>query len=290
MQRSRFRIPTRRHFAAAVMCTVLFFGFMPASYSLHAVQQGADPGEQLRAAASRGEIDALRALLESGSVDVNAANEYGATALILACNNSRTEAVRVLLEAGADPDLADTFYELTPLAWAARANSEEIVALLFQSGAAGFDVLFQNAVAAGDLERVAYLASLNMPPDELLSSALAAANASGNTEMVDLLERMGALPPPPEKFDIAEDQLTLLEGVYADEVGYQLEVTTDLADRVLLIKPLGMRTPLRFFAASPTLFISEQATNVFAEFVVRDGRVSMMTFTQAGSRRRLVKQ
>jgi len=249
-----------------------------------------DPGEQLRAAASRGEVEVLRALLDGGSVDVDAANEYGATALILACNRGHTEAARVLLEAGADPDLADTFYERAPLQWAAVANSEEIVSLLFQNGAEGFDALFANAVAAGDIERVTYLVTLDTPSEELLSAALTAAAEARNSDMVGVLRQMGALPPPPEVYDIDAEALSRYEGVYVDEVGYQLEVRADLDDKVLLVKPLGMRNALRFFAASEEMFVSEQASNVFVEFVIRDGRVLSMTFSQAGTNRRLTKQ
>ena len=293
MQRSRPRNSMVLNGALAVLCAVAAGAASATesgSASPIAAQAAGDAGEQLRAAASRGEVETLRALLDGGSVDVDAANEYGATALILACNRGHTEAAQALLEADADPDRPDTFYEWVPLQWAALASSEEIVSLLFQNGAEGFDALFANAVAAGDLERVAYLATLNTPSEELLSAALVAATEARNSDMVGLLDRMGAMPPPPEVFDIDAETLRRYEGLYVDEVGYQLEVRADLDDKVLLVKPLGLRNALRFFAASESIFVSEQAANVYAEFVVREGRVLSMTFSQAGSNRRLTKQ
>jgi hypothetical protein len=246
-------------------------------------------GEALRSAASRGDVEAVRTLLEAG-VGVDSANGYGATPLILACMRGRTEVVRVLLEAGADAELADGFYGRSPLGWATEGGYEEIVSLLFGSGAGGFDRLFSEAVSAGDVERVGDLLRMHTPPPEVLSAALEQAAAARNQELAQLLIGAGAVPPPPEIIAVDVELLRLYEGNYVDEVGFELVVVAHEQTRSLLVRPPGMRNPLRFVAVEETTFISEQSADILMRFTVRDGRVVAMSFTQADATRRMSKR
>ena len=68
-----------------------------------------EANEEFFAAARRGDVAAVKALLDKG-VDVNAKTHYGATALSYACDKGHTEVVRLLLDRGADPNSKDTFY------------------------------------------------------------------------------------------------------------------------------------------------------------------------------------
>lgn len=254
-----------------------------------ASQTNVDSGEALRAAASRGDVEAVRSLLAAGA-DVNAANEYGATPLILASMRGRTDVARVLLEAGADADRADGFYGRSPLGWATEGGFEEVVSLLFSSGVGGFDQLFSEAVNAGDINRVGGLLRMHVPDAETLSAALEQATASRNEALAQLLMSAGAVPPPPEIIAVDPELLRLYEGNYVDEVGYELVVVAHEETRSLLVRPPGVRNPLRFLPVADTTFISEQSESIFMRFTVRDGRVVSMSFTQAGSTRRMSKR
>ena len=248
-----------------------------------------DRGAALRAAASRGEGEAVRSLL-AGGVDADAANEYGATALILASMRGHVDVVRVVLEAGADADLADGFYGLTPLGWAADNGHEEVISLLFSIGAGGFDRLFSSAVEAGDAQRVAELLAMHVPEADVLSAALQRMIETGNQPLGELLMRFGAVPPPPEILDLDPEVLRRYEGVYVDEVGFELEVRADIDTGSLLARSTGLRNSLRFLPVEETTFISETSASIFIRFTVREGRVISMSFNQPGDTRRMTRR
>ncbi|TVQ63572.1 MAG: hypothetical protein EA378_01400 [Phycisphaerales bacterium] len=86
-------------------------------------------------AASRGEYEALRALLAAGA-NVDAKNRWGETALLLATEAQSSEKVRALLGAGANVNEGDNTGR-TPIAAAAASGESaiELLELLLASGA-----------------------------------------------------------------------------------------------------------------------------------------------------------
>lgn len=67
-----------------------------------------DKHQQLFEAARSGNLTQLENLLGDPEVDVNAQNQKGYTALILASYNNQPEAVKFLLEKGADVNKPDS--------------------------------------------------------------------------------------------------------------------------------------------------------------------------------------
>jgi hypothetical protein len=65
-------------------------------------------GHDLLRAAYRNDIHCVASLLEAGSVDLNEADTFGATALHLACSQGHYEVARLLIEWGANAYLRDT--------------------------------------------------------------------------------------------------------------------------------------------------------------------------------------
>jgi hypothetical protein len=107
------------------------------------------PAEALVAAAERGQVDALRLLVEAGA-DLEAETSiHYSTALLSAARWADAATVRALLELGADPDhggklLAETSYVwLTPLDAAIDADNPDSLRALLEGGAA-------TETAAGD--------------------------------------------------------------------------------------------------------------------------------------------
>ena len=104
------------------------------------LESGANPNEKTLTgmmpliAASRGNVDAMRLLIEK-KADVSAKNAAGGTALMAAASTGRPDAVRLLLAKGADPN-ARTKRNESALADAATAGNEEVVRLLLDAGAA----------------------------------------------------------------------------------------------------------------------------------------------------------
>jgi ankyrin repeat protein len=92
-----------------------------------------DPAAELRRAAEIGDVAKLQTLLERQSV-VDARDEDGRTALMLATLHGRAHAVDVLLAHGADPNAADA-RGTTPLQAALAGHQAAIAAALQRAGA-----------------------------------------------------------------------------------------------------------------------------------------------------------
>lgn len=108
----------------------------------------------------------IRKLLSSGA-DVNAIDQSGDTALLMAVRRNDFELTRILLEAGANREINDRFGQ-TPLILAARKGNSQIASLLLDSGA-----------------------NINQK-DVNGQSALVAAIRSGRKTIVPMLSRRGA--------------------------------------------------------------------------------------------------
>lgn len=104
----------------------------PVDVHLNAAQP--DGTTALSRAAWRNDVALVDGVLRTGSDDVNAANDYGATALYVAAENADAAVVAKLLDADADPNKALLSGE-TPLMQAARRGKLDVVRLLLSSGA-----------------------------------------------------------------------------------------------------------------------------------------------------------
>lgn len=80
---------------------------------------------------------------ERDSINVNASDEYGWTALSYACYYGHSEVTRLLLLAGADPNSSDSDL-MTPLIWAAGRGHSECVNHLLRLGCAKIDQADKN--------------------------------------------------------------------------------------------------------------------------------------------------
>jgi hypothetical protein len=91
-----------------------------------------DSSAELRRAAEAGDVPALQGLLDRQAV-IEARDDSGRTALMLATLHGQTRVVEVLLARGADPNAADT-RGTTPLQAAIAGNQEAIAAALQRAG------------------------------------------------------------------------------------------------------------------------------------------------------------
>jgi hypothetical protein len=83
--------------------------------------------------ATRGHLDAVKRLVESGS-DVNSRDKYGWTVLMRASDNGYIDVVKYLVEAGADVNSRDT-EGCTALTWATVSSHIDVVKYLVEAGA-----------------------------------------------------------------------------------------------------------------------------------------------------------
>jgi hypothetical protein len=98
-----------------------------------AVPRASDPAAELRHAAEAGDIPRLQKLL-GRQLPIDARDENGRTALMLAVLRGESRAVDMLLASGADPNAADG-RGTTPLQAAVAGNQPAIVAALQRAGA-----------------------------------------------------------------------------------------------------------------------------------------------------------
>lgn len=124
-------------------CTALFYaaqqGFTLAVEEL--LEHGADPNVSrsnsgnypILAASAKGFSDVVQLLIRK-KVNVNVEDQYGSTALQLACMNGHTDVVRVLLDAKADADCTDKD-QMRPIHRAVDREEVEIVRLLVRAKA-----------------------------------------------------------------------------------------------------------------------------------------------------------
>src|SRR5262249_1915275 len=154
----------------------------------------------------KGDVAELKALLDKG-VDVNAKTRYGATALSYACDKGHVEAVKLLIERGADVNVKDTFYGATPIIWASNNEHTEVVKLLLDKGAKGVDTVLMAGVGSGNAAMVKVALDKGGLSPATLTMALSRATKDKRTEIIDMLKKAGAKPPPPANFNVDPDTL-----------------------------------------------------------------------------------
>jgi hypothetical protein len=107
--------------AALRQCTSLILGAVLLATALSA----ADPGDDLRAAARKGQTKEVASLIARGT-PIDAADRDGRTALMLAAQHGHAETVKLLLDRGAKPDLRDK-QGLSAYALALLAGRDDVV-------------------------------------------------------------------------------------------------------------------------------------------------------------------
>src|ERR1700722_2261585 len=100
---------------------------------LAAARRSSDPAAELRRAAQIGDLPQMQTLLDSEPL-IEARDENGRTALMLAALHGQSQAVDVLLAHGADPNAADG-HGTTPLQAAVAGDQQAIAAALRRAGA-----------------------------------------------------------------------------------------------------------------------------------------------------------
>lgn len=252
----------------------LFVGQANISY---AVAQESENGEKLLAAARKGDVATIKALLDAGT-DVNSKNRYGATALSYAADKGNIEVVRLLLDRGADVDVKDSFYGATPMTWAVDKGYTEIVKALLDKGSKDYDQALIFAAGNRHVEIVKSILEKQKVSPETLSNALGRAEAKSFTDVADLLKAAGAAPPPKADFAVDAETLRKYAGKYrsdaAGELGFEVK------DGKLVGASGGQQFPMEFFdkwTSRPA-----GAPGVTVKFNEEAGKITGITLKQGG--------
>ena len=231
--------------------------------------------EKLMAAARKGDVETLKALLVAGT-DVNSKTRYGATALSFASDKGHIEVVRLLLDRGADVNVKDTFYGATPMSWAIEKGHTAIIKALVEKGAKDFEDALVFAADNRHLDIIKMILEKEKVSAQALSTALGNAEKKSFTDVADMLKAAGALPPPKADFVPDAETLKRYAGKYkSDAAG---ELVFEIKDGKLIGVGGGQAFPMEFFdkwTSRPA-----GAPNVSVKFNEEAGKVTGLTLKQ----------
>jgi hypothetical protein len=237
-----------------------------------------DRSEELFNAARKGDVAAVKALLDRG-IDVNTKFRYGATALSYASDKGHLEVVKLLLERKAEVNVKDTFYGATPIIWAAQKGHAKIVEALLAAGAEGRDDALQIGAAGGQIELVKVVLAAGKLNAEAMSGALSAATRGKHTEIAEMLTKAGAVPPPAADFQVDAETLKTYVGTYKPATGSDFIIA--LKDGKLVAGPPSQQLTLGAF--DKTRFRPMEFDGVTLTFNVENNVVTGFTLKQGTS-------
>jgi hypothetical protein len=219
----------------------------------------ADTSQDLLAAVRKGDVPAVKALLDKGA-NVNAKSPYGATPLFFAADRGNVEMVKLLLDRGADVDVKDTFYSATAVTWAAEKERVDILKLLLAKSAGGAGDVLESGVDKG-----------NKPA--ALTAALASAEKDKHPDIAEALRKAGAAPLPKADFQVPPETLKRYAGSYASEGS---DVKFDVVDGKLTGGNGGFKLTLD--AVDKVTFRPAEMPAATITFNVENGKVISLTF------------
>jgi len=242
-----------------------------------------DPGEELRRAATTGDVAKVKELLDKG-VDANSANPYGATALVYASDKGYPEIVKLLLEHGADPNFRNNFYGYPAIGWAAQNGNVEIAKLLLDKGAEVDSSILTMGIQANSPDFVKLILERGKFAPESLTGALAVAEDEGRTDIVEVLKAAGAKPLPPANFPVDPATLKSYEGTYETPVGRGPSTRVSLKEG-RLVAMFGGGQIMTLGALDEANFRPDESPGTKFTFQVQEGKVVGLVIDQGGPRR-----
>ena len=224
---------------------------MALSWLLAAAMVAATPTDrqvrELFAAARAGDVETVRALVESG-VPAGAEHTWGMTALSVAAEHGRLDVVRFLLERGADPNAHYTFHDYRPIEVAVWRGHVEVAILLLENGAENREAALDAALRTGSLP----LAEAAIESGPILASRLEALRdqaAEKDPALQAVIARAESRPDPPPPV-LSVEQLQQLEGRFegwdsGDEIAASIEgdrLVLALGDERFALEAVAERT------------------------------------------------
>jgi Ankyrin repeats (many copies) len=232
-----------------------------------------DLGDDLLAAARKGDVAQAKALLDKGA-NVNALTRYQQTPLFFACDRGNLELAKLLIERGADLNAKDNFYSATPMTWAMMKKNKDIIALLIEKGSDPTEALTQS-IQSNNKEMFQLILDKGKTTPAMLSDALQLADSTKRTEMSDALKAKGVVA---KVYAVDAETLASYAGAYSDGGSLSLEVA--VKDGKLMFNQQGFSAPATPIAKDEFKLLAQGLTLKFDHDA--DGKVSAMRLPGRG--------
>jgi hypothetical protein len=155
-----------------------------------------DVNEDLIAASRKGDLPAVKTLVEKGAV-IETKTPYGQTPLYVAAMNGHEPVVQFLLEKGASTDVKDTFYKAPMLMFVLSRKHYGVAKMLVAKSTASPDENLGAVSNTGNAELIQAVLDKGKPTQRALDRAYEAALDNKQTAVAEALKKAGAQPPPP---------------------------------------------------------------------------------------------
>ncbi len=223
--------------------------------------------EELLAAARKGELAQVKALLEKGA-NLEAKTRHGVTPLFYAASRGHVEVLRYLIDKGADVKVQDTFYRASALDFTLQNEHVDAARLLIEKGAIPNSQTLMGAIMSDRLPALKMLLSAAKFKPEELSSALAMAQGQKKTEAAALLLQAGAKPPE-TKVKLSDAALAGYAGTFKSD---QLELKIEAKEGKLVMAVQGQSFDL--IADSETAFRPAAIPGLKLTFKLENGKAA----------------
>jgi hypothetical protein len=156
----------------------------------------ANDADDLLAAARKGDLAAVKILIEKGA-PLEAKTPYGQTPLYLAAMSGHEDVVRFLLDKGANTDVHDTFYKAGLLDFVLQRQHYSVAKIIIARGNGNVDGLLKDVVDAGQADLVQAVLEKGKPSQPVLDGAYENALSENKKDVAEVLKHAGAHEPAP---------------------------------------------------------------------------------------------
>jgi hypothetical protein len=155
-----------------------------------------DVDEDLLNAARKGDLAAVKALIEKGA-PLEAKSPYGQTPLYLAAMSGHEAVVQFLLDKGAKTDVTDSFYKASMLDFVLERKHYAVAKIIVAKGNDKPDDDLKAVADSGQADLVQAALDKGKPSQPVLDSAYEGALAEHKKDIAELLKKAGAHEPAP---------------------------------------------------------------------------------------------
>jgi Ankyrin repeats (3 copies) len=233
-----------------------------------------DINEELLEAARKGDLAAVKALVEKGAA-LETKTSYGQTPLYLAAMKGHEQVVEFLLDKGANTEVRDTFYKFPMLgATIMLGKNYGIAKMLIAKGNGSPDENLAAVAGTGNVDLAQAVLEKGKPSQASLDKTYEAALDRKQTALAELLKKAGAQEPAPA-LQVDAKALESYAGTYKAD-GFPLDIKVFVKAGKLYMQPTGQGE----FAPkpkSPTVFEFPPA-----QLVVEFDSASGFTLKQMG--------